>query len=69
MQDDVELLKLLYARFNARDLDGVLVHLHPDVTWANGMEGGFVHGHSGVRDYWTRQWSMTIHMWSRSDSQ
>jgi len=22
--------------------------------WANGMEGGHVHGHDGVRNYWTR---------------
>jgi hypothetical protein len=21
------------------------------------MEGGYVHGRSGIRDYWTRQWS------------
>ena len=24
----------------------------------NGMEGGTVHGHDGVRAYWTRQWGM-----------
>jgi hypothetical protein len=22
------------------------------------MEGGFVHGHEGVREYWTRQWRL-----------
>jgi hypothetical protein len=22
------------------------------------MEGGNVHGHQGVRDYWTRQWKL-----------
>lgn len=22
------------------------------------MEGGRVHGHDGVRDYWTRQWDL-----------
>lgn len=58
MQDDVELLKQLYAKFNARDIDGVLAHLHPDVVWANGMEGGYVYGHNGIRDYWSRQWTM-----------
>ena len=26
-----------------------------DVVWPNGMEGGFVYGHEGVRDYRTRQ--------------
>jgi hypothetical protein len=32
--------------------------MHPEVIWPNGMEGGYVHGHEGVRAYWTRQWSM-----------
>jgi hypothetical protein len=22
------------------------------------MDGGYVYGHGGVRDYWTRQWSV-----------
>jgi hypothetical protein len=26
--------------------------------WANGMEGGHVHGRDEVRSYWTRQWTM-----------
>jgi hypothetical protein len=40
MSSDVELLKRVYARFNARDLEGVLATMHGDVMWANGMEGG-----------------------------
>ena len=32
--------------------------MHEDVVWANGMEGGYVHGRDGVRAYWTRQWAM-----------
>lgn len=48
----------LYARFNARDMDGVLASMHEDVEWANGMEGGHVHGRDGVRAYWTREWAM-----------
>jgi len=55
---DVELLELLYRRFNARDLPVILKMLHPDVTWANGMEGGHVRGREGVRHYWTQQWTM-----------
>ena len=58
MQDEVELLNFLYNRFNARDMETVLAALHETVTWANGMEGGHVHGHDGVRSYWTRQWAM-----------
>ena len=52
-----ELLERAYAAFNARDLEGALATMTPDVVWPNGMEGGVVHGHEGVRAYWTRQWS------------
>lgn len=55
---DTELLNKAYAAFNARDIDGALSTMKPDVAWPNGMEGGVVHGHEGVRDYWTRQWGM-----------
>jgi hypothetical protein len=57
MLDEAEHLRYLYDRFNARDMEAVFAKLHPDVVWANGMEGGHVHGHDGIRDYWTRQWS------------
>jgi hypothetical protein len=53
-----QLLEKAYAAFNARDIDAVLAVMHIDVDWPNGMEGGRVHGHDGVRDYWTRQWGM-----------
>jgi ketosteroid isomerase-like protein len=58
MDADIDLIKRLYDRFNARDIDGVLVALTDDVAWANGMDGGHVHGLDAIRDYWTRQWSM-----------
>jgi ketosteroid isomerase-like protein len=58
MSDEAELLKRIYDRFNARDMETVLAAMHEDVTWANGMEGGHVHGREGVRSYWTRQWAM-----------
>jgi ketosteroid isomerase-like protein len=58
METEHQLLTDLYAAFNARDIDRCLAGMHPDVTWANGMEGGNVHGHEGVRDYWTRQWKL-----------
>jgi hypothetical protein len=58
MSSEVELLKVLYARFNARDMESVLASMHEDVIWANGMEGGHVHGREGVRSYWVRQWAM-----------
>ncbi len=58
MSAEEQFLKRLYERFNARDLDALLAMMRPDVVWANGMEGGYVHGRDGVRDYWTRQWRL-----------
>ena len=48
----------MYAAFNARDIESVLATLHPDVDWANGMDGGRVLGRADVRAYWTRQFGM-----------
>ena len=55
---DTHIINLIYDRFNARDIDGVLAVLTDDVAWANGMDGGHVHGREAVRDYWTRQWAI-----------
>ncbi|MGO8087535.1 nuclear transport factor 2 family protein [Rhizobium leguminosarum] len=57
-QNDVEMIKRIYASFNARDIDAVLAVLSDNVAWANGMDGGHVHGREAVRDYWTRQWAV-----------
>jgi ketosteroid isomerase-like protein len=56
--DDMAIIRAMYDRFNARDIDGVLGALTDDVAWANGMEGGHVHGREAVREYWTRQWAI-----------
>ena len=58
MAGEIDVLKRMYDGFNARDIDGVLDMLDDDVAWANGMDGGHVHGHDAVRDYWTRQWTI-----------
>ena len=58
MNQDVATLQGMYDGFNARDIDRVLAALADDVAWANGMEGGHVHGRQAVRDYWTRQWAV-----------
>ncbi|NKL80094.1 nuclear transport factor 2 family protein [Rhizobium leguminosarum] len=57
-QIDVEMIKRIYASFNARDIDAVLAVLSDDVAWANGMDGGHINGREAVRDYWTRQWAV-----------
>ncbi len=56
--DKPAFLSRVYERFNARDMETVLAAMHEDVTWANGMDGGYVIGRDGVREYWTRQWAM-----------
>jgi ketosteroid isomerase-like protein len=53
-----DLLQSVYDAFNERDLDFMMLLLHPDVDWPNAMEGGRVRGHAGVREYWTRQWDV-----------
>jgi ketosteroid isomerase-like protein len=57
-ENHTQIIKRIYDRFNARDIDGVLSVLADDVAWANGMDGGHVHGRQAVRDYWTRQWAV-----------
>ena len=51
-----DLLRNAYSAFNSRNIDKVLLTLHPNVCWSNGWEGGYVNGHDAVRNYWTRQW-------------
>ena len=58
MPDDVQLFRRVYALFNDRDIESVLAAVRPDVVWANGMEGGHVHGRDEVRSYWKRQWAI-----------
>jgi ketosteroid isomerase-like protein len=58
LSESEQLLTRAYVLFNARDIDGVLALMHPDVDWPNGMEGGREHGHAEVRAYWTRQFAM-----------
>jgi len=56
--EELSLFTDLYRDFNARRIETVLTRMSSDVDWPNGMEGGRVHGHEGVRSYWTRQFSM-----------
>jgi hypothetical protein len=51
------LLRRCYDAFNARDIEGALAVLHPDVIWPNGWEGGWMNGRDEVRRYWHRQWA------------
>jgi hypothetical protein len=55
---ELELLRRMYAHFNARDLERTVAAMHEDVVWANGMDGGYEQGRQAVRSYWTRQWAI-----------
>jgi hypothetical protein len=57
MSAEIALLTRMYQEFNARNIDVLLGVMHPNVSWPNGWEGGYVVGHDAVRDYWTRQWA------------
>ena len=57
-QNETTILEQAYRDFNNRRIDAVLARMHSDVEWANGMEGGHVHGTEEVRAYWTRQWAI-----------
>src|SRR5262245_1366023 len=56
--EEKKILTDMYSLFNDRKLSTILEAMHPDVVWPNGMEGGHVYGREGIREYWTRQWSM-----------
>jgi ketosteroid isomerase-like protein len=53
-----QLLRRAYDAFNARDVDGALALMHPDVDWPNAMECRREHGHEAVCAYWTRQFGL-----------
>lgn len=53
-----QLLRRAYEAFNARDIDGALATMHANVDWPNGMEGGRLHGHQEVCEYWRRRFDL-----------
>jgi hypothetical protein len=58
MENIMHLFQELYKNFNNRQIDLVISQMTTDVKWANGMDGGYVYGHEGVREYWTRQFNI-----------
>lgn len=55
--DYQSIFRQLYQDFNARHIDAVLVHMHPDVQWPKAFDGGYATGRDAIQTYWTRQWS------------
>jgi uncharacterized protein YndB with AHSA1/START domain len=58
MSSHRQLLQSLYAAFNKGELETIISVMHPDVKWANDVEGGFVYGRDAVREYWTNQYKV-----------
>jgi hypothetical protein len=58
MQNILSFIKNIYQNFNDRKIDLVINEMTNNVQWANGMDGGYVYGHAGVREYWTRQFGL-----------
>jgi nuclear transport factor 2 (NTF2) superfamily protein len=58
MSPNQQFLQNLYEAFNNRELETIILAMHPDVKWANGLEGGFVYGRDAVREYWTNQYKV-----------
>lgn len=55
MSSNQQFLQNLYDAFNNREIETIISVMHPDVKWANGVEGGFVYGRDAVREYWINQ--------------
>ena len=58
MSPNQQFLQNLQEAFNNREIETILSVMHPDVKWANGVEGGFVYGRDAVREYWTNQFKV-----------
>lgn len=53
----INLITSAYSAFNGRDIDKALSTMHIKIEWPKAFEGGYVCGHSEIKDYWQRQWA------------
>jgi SnoaL-like domain len=58
MSSNRQFLQDLYDAFNKGEIETIISVMHPNVKWANGVEGGFVYGRDAVREYWTNQYKV-----------
>ena len=58
MSSNQQFLQSLYTAFNKGEIETIISVMHPDVKWANGVEGGFVYGRDAVREYWIDQYKV-----------
>lgn len=52
-----DVIKKAYTAFNERNIDDALSTMKADVQWSKAWEGGYISGHSEIKEYWTRQWT------------
>lgn len=55
-EETVAIITAAYEAFNTRNIDAATSLMTDDVMWARAWEGGYAHGHDGVRGYWEGQW-------------
>lgn len=60
MDTNQRLLEQAYHAFNDRDIDGALALMHPDVEWANGLEGGSVQGHNLIKALYEGRYDLSF---------
>lgn len=56
MSTQQDLIRKIYAAFNARDIPTILAAFDPQVRWSRAWEGDYAVGHDQVQAYWLRQW-------------
>jgi len=52
-----DVIQKAYSAFNERNIDNALSTMQPDVQWSKAWEGGYISGHTEIKEYWTRQWT------------
>ena len=52
-----DVIQKAYSAFNERNIDIALSTMQPDVQWSKAWEGGYISGHTEIKEYWTRQWT------------
>jgi ketosteroid isomerase-like protein len=51
-----EIVAEFYEAFNQHDIEGIEVHLAPDVQWVT-ADGGSAHGRAAFKTYWQGTWA------------
>jgi hypothetical protein len=58
LRSNIDFFQDLYTNFNNRNIEDVINKMTDNVIWANGMDGGYLFGHTRVREYWNKQFTV-----------